>query len=150
MFKENISVRGDLTVTKRSNIGDEVFAFRNLVVETGIDFILGSLIDDARPAGIKGMAIGTDTTAVAGTDTSLGAESHRNVIATKTISSANNSIEFQTSFESGEGTGAITEAALYNSETTGGIMLARTVFPVINKEAGDQFIISWVITLALA
>ena len=45
-------------------------------------------------------------------------------------------------FGPGVDTGAITEAGLF-SASSGGTMFARNVFSVVNKEAGNTFIITW-------
>jgi hypothetical protein len=56
---------------------------------------------------------------------------------------------FVSSFEAGDGTGAVTEAGLFNA-ATGGDMLCRTVFSVVNKAADDTMAITWTITLSAA
>ena len=152
MIQENLKIRGDVHVAKRNTITGytEEFDIKNLVVDAGIEFMLFSMIDAARPSGMIGMALGSGSTAANDADTALETELGRATITTSTVSSATNSIEFQTTFAPGVGTGAVTEAGILNSDTTGGTMLCRTVFPVINKLAADEVIISWVITLALA
>ena len=49
--------------------------------------------------------------------------------------------------EIGPGTGAITEAGLFDA-ASGGDMLARTVFSVVNKGASDSITITWTITIS--
>jgi len=50
-------------------------------------------------------------------------------------------------FGAGTGTGAVTEAGLFNA-ASGGTMLCRTVFPVVNKQSGDSMTVSWVVTVS--
>jgi hypothetical protein len=47
----------------------------------------------------------------------------------------------------GVGTGAISEAGIFNA-SSGGTMLCRTVFPVVNKQASDTIAITWTITIS--
>jgi hypothetical protein len=48
-------------------------------------------------------------------------------------------------FGPGVNTGAITEAGLF-STSSGGTMYARNVFSVVNKGAGNTFVVTWMIT----
>ena len=50
-------------------------------------------------------------------------------------------------FAAGSGTGAITEAGVFNA-SSGGTMLCRTVFSVVNKGADDSMTITWTITVS--
>jgi hypothetical protein len=43
----------------------------------------------------------------------------------------------------------VTEAGVFNA-ATGGDMLCRTVFDVVNKAADDTMAITWTVTLAAA
>jgi hypothetical protein len=58
----------------------------------------------------------------------------------------NDSVQYTCNFAPGISTGGITEAGLFNDETAG-IMVARTVFPVINKGPLDVLAIVWKITI---
>ena len=66
------------------------------------------------------------------------------VIDSSTASS--NTITYVSSFEAGEGTGAVVEAGIFNASSSG-TMLCRTVFPVVNKQADDTMSVTWTITL---
>jgi hypothetical protein len=91
------------------------------------------------------LAVGTNTVAAANTDIILNAEISRVALTSTTVSS--NTITYVTIFNPGSGTGAITEAGIFNSATAnGGTMLCRTVFPVVNKESGDTLTITWNVT----
>ncbi len=50
-------------------------------------------------------------------------------------------------FSAGEGTGAVTEAGIFNASTSG-TMLCRTVFSVVNKAAGDTLQVTWTVTFS--
>jgi hypothetical protein len=58
-----------------------------------------------------------------------------------------NTIQYIASFEAGDGTGAVTEAGIFNA-ATGGSMLCRTVFSVVNKAADDTMSVTWTITIS--
>ena len=45
-----------------------------------------------------------------------------------------------------DATGAVTEAGIFNA-ASGGTMLCRTVFSVVNKGADDSLSVTWTITL---
>ena len=45
------------------------------------------------------------------------------------------------------GTGAITEAGIFNASSSG-TMLCRTVFSVVNKGASDSMTITWTVTVS--
>lgn len=115
----------------------------NLVVTTGLGWIAGRLYDTGSPAQVSHIAVGTGTTAAAAGDTALGTESHREALDSTTVST--NTVTWVASLEAGEGTAALTEAGLFNA-ASGGTMIARTVFDVINKGASDSLSISWVLT----
>lgn len=50
-------------------------------------------------------------------------------------------------FAAGNATGAVVEAGIFNA-LTGGTMLCRTIFPVINKLETDSLAITWTITIS--
>jgi hypothetical protein len=91
------------------------------------------------------MAVGTGTTAAAAGDTALGTQLDRNTLTSTTVT--NNTIEYACTWAAGDGTGAITEAGIFDA-STGGDMLARTVFSVVNKGAADSMTITWTITVS--
>lgn len=115
----------------------------NLVVTSGLGWIAGRLYDTSIPDQVSHIAVGTGSTAAAAGDTALGTESHREALDSTTVSS--NTVTWVSSLEAGDGTGALTEAGLFNA-ASGGTMIARTVFSVINKGASDTLSISWVLT----
>ncbi len=89
------------------------------------------------------IAIGTGTTAASASDTALQTEIARN-IATVSNPDADH-LQIQYTFPAGTGTGAITEAGIFDA-STGGIILAHQVFAVINKGASDPFQMTWTLS----
>jgi hypothetical protein len=90
------------------------------------------------------MGIGTGTTAAAVGDTALETQAGRVSLTSTTVTS--NSVAYVATFPAGTGTGAITEAGIFNA-SSGGTMLCRTVFSVINKGAADTLGITWTVTV---
>lgn len=121
----------------------------NLVVDAGLAYI-ASRMKDATATAMSHMAVGTGTTAAADAQTALVTESARVALTSTTIVTttvANDSIQYVATFGPGVGTAALTEAGLFNASSAG-TMLARTVYPVINKGALDTLTITWKVTVA--
>jgi hypothetical protein len=92
------------------------------------------------------MALGSSTTAAAAGQTDLvSILGSREALDSTNASS--NTIVYVSSFEAGEGTGAVTEAGVFNAASSG-TMLCRTVFAVVNKQADDTMSVTWTITLS--
>mgnify|MGYP001468800985 CR=1 FL=1 len=147
MFKkEETKATGKLTVEIKDKHGNvkETREATNLVVSAGLDFI-ASRMKDATATAMSHMAIGTGSTAAASGNTTLGTESARQALTSTTVN--NNAVSYVASFAAGTGTGAITEAGILNN-STGGTLLCRTVFSVVNKGASDSMTITWTITIS--
>jgi len=146
MINSNIKIVGDLRVVLKDSEGKikEEREINNLVVSTGLAFI-ASRMKDTTDDAMSYMGVGTSTTAAAAGDTTLGTEIDRNALTSTTVSS--NTITYVADWAAGDGTGAITEAGLFNAASAG-TMLARTVFDVINKAANDSLSITWTVTLS--
>ena len=100
---------------------------------------------DTSATAMSHMAIGTGSTAAAAGNTALGSESARTGLTSTTVSGAD--IVYVDTFAAGTGTGAITEAGIFNA-SSGGTMLCRTVFSVVNKGANDAMTITWTVTVS--
>jgi len=141
MINEALNLTGHLVIS----INDEVVQdIPNLVVTAGKGYV-ASRMKDATTTAMSHMAIGTGSTAAAAGDTALGSESARVAMAGTAVSGA--VVTYTATFPAGTGTAAITEAILVNAASSGTI-LARTVFPVINKSASDSCSISWAVTVS--
>ena len=147
MFKkEELKVTGGLKVEVKDKDGNvkDSRELKNLVVTAGLGYI-ASRMKEATADVMTHMAIGTDNTAAAAGNTALGTEAARQALTSTTVSS--NTVEYVASFAAGTGTGAITEAGVLNA-ASGGTMLCRTVFSVVNKGASDSMTITWTITIS--
>jgi hypothetical protein len=91
------------------------------------------------------MAIGTGTNAASLSDTTLQIESVRAAFTTYSVST--NVVSLSNTYAAGTGTGAVTEAGIFNNATSGGTMLSRVVFSAVNKSAADTLTINWTITV---
>ena len=150
MLQDNIKAKGTLTLVLTDENGnvksqDE----HNLVVSTGLAYI-ASRMKDATATAMSHMGVGSGTVAAAAGDTALGSQLGRvaldsTTIVTTTVS--NDSVQYVATFPAGTGTGAVTEAGVFNAASNG-TMLCRTVFPVINKGALDTLTITWKVTVA--
>lgn len=120
----------------------------NLVVTTGRQHIADQMADQGA-AAMSHMAIGTGTTAADATDTALETELDRNTLSSKTqgIGTDANKVTYVADWAAGDGTGAITEAGIFNSASAGD-MLCRSVFAVKNKAAGDTLTLTWILTFS--
>lgn len=149
---ENLGLSGRLTIVLKGPDGEvkDTRDIKNLIVNTGLGYITGRMLGTT-PGVMSHMALGSGTTAAAAGDTDLGSLlGSRKALDSSTQSGSNDeSIIYVTTFDPGEGTGAVTEAGIFNTSTAG-VMLCRTVFPVVNKQAGDTLQITWTVTLSAA
>lgn len=116
---------GRVSVTRRDN----------LIVNAGWTFISDAIgAASGRPAVMSHIGVGTGTTAAAVTQTDLVTPTLRK--AATFSKPATKQFQFETTFNPGEATAALTEAGVFNAAAAG-IMLDRVTFSVINKGADD-------------
>ena len=139
MINEELKLTGHVTVSVNNEIVRDI---PNLVVTAGKGYV-ASRMKDTTDGAMSHMAVGTDSTAAAAGDTALGAESGRVSLASTAVSGA--VITYTATFPAGTGTAALTEAGTLNA-SSGGTMLCRTVFPVVNKGSSDSMSIVWSVT----
>jgi len=141
MLHDDFKLIGDLTIAINGTVVQEI---NNLVVTVGKNFV-ASRMKDATATAMSHLAIGTGTTAAAAGNTALVTEAARQALTSTTVST--NEVAYVAAFAAGTGTGAITEAGLLNA-SSGGTLLCRTVFSVVNKGADDSMTITWTITVS--
>jgi hypothetical protein len=147
MFNDAIKMTGNLKLVltdENGNIKQEE-EVKNLVVTAGKGFI-ASRMKDATATAMTHMEVGTSSTAAAVGDTALVAAVASSRVTLTSTTVTTNSVAYVASFPAGTGTGALTEAGLFNASSAG-TMLCRTVFSVINKGAADTLGITWTVTV---
>lgn len=139
--------KGVLNIVLRDETGaiKEDVTVENLVVDTGLDYI-ASRMKDTTFGAMSHMAVGAGTTNPAAGDTQLESQLGSRVSLTSTTVT-DNAVEYVATFGAGVGTGAVTEAGIFNASTSG-TMLCRTEFAVINKGASDSMTITWTVTIS--
>lgn len=145
-LQENLKAHGELTISVFDRNGNlkEAKKVPNLVVTVGKNYIASRMVGTASTV-MSHMAIGTGTgTPIAG-DTALGTEAGR--VSLTAFTASTNTVTATATFAAGTGTGAITEAGILNA-SSGGTLMCRTTFPVVNKAAGDSIAITWVVTVS--
>jgi len=145
MIQDGFKVTGDVLIQildKDGQVKDRR-EVKNLVVASGKTFIAARMV--GTPAVMSHMAVGAGTVAADAANTALGSELGRVALATATSSGA--VVTYTSTFPPGTGTGAVTEAGTFNANS-GGTMLCRTVFAVVNKGVDDAMAITWTITVS--
>jgi hypothetical protein len=115
----------------------------NLVVTTGKQFIASRMA--ANTTTMSHLAVGSGTTAPTVGDTTLQSELGRGSIVSATTALAVTT--YVGTVPAGVGTGAVTEAGIFNAASAG-TMLCRTVFAVVNKDVSDTMSVTWLITIS--
>ena len=141
MINDGLKLKGKLAISLNGKIIQEV---DNLVVTAGKGYV-ASRMKDATATAMSHMAIGSGSTAAAASDTALGNQLCRVALTRTSVSNA--VFTYVASFPAGTGTGAVTEAAILNA-SSGGTMLCRTVFSVVNKGAQDSMTVTWTVTVS--
>lgn len=123
-------------------------AYPNLVVDSGLNYLISRALESGKPV-MSHMALGAGTTAAASGDTALESPLGERVAFDSSTSDGANGeqVVYTATFGPNQGTGAVTEAGVFNAANSGD-MLCRTVFPVVNKQADDTMVITWTVTLS--
>ena len=140
MLNAGLKLTGKLSIAINDEVVQEI---HNLVVTAGKNYVADRIKNNSTV--MSHMAIGTGTAAAAAGNTALGSEQARTALTSSTVT--DNEIVYVDTFAAGTGTGAITEAGIFNA-SSGGTMLCRTVFSVVNKGASDAMTITWTVTVS--
>ena len=141
MLYDDFKMTGHLSIAINNDVVQEI---PNLVVTDGKEYV-ASRMKDASVSAMAHMAIGTGSTAAAAGNAALGSEAARNALTSTAVSGT--TVTYIATFSAGTGTGAITEAGLFNASSSG-VMLCRTVFAVVNKGSSDSMTITWSVTVS--
>lgn len=148
MLISNFKTEGNLYIVltdENGQVKQEEYV-KNLVVNTGKNYIAQRIANNTT-AVMNYMSVGTSSASPGVANTALGAEiaASRVTIGAANTSVSSNTTTYVATFPPATGTGAIVEAGIFN-DSSAGLMLARTTFPVINKGALDTLVISWSIS----
>lgn len=148
MTKDFVKAEGRVTLVLTGSDGSvkETREVENLVVQVGLNYI-ASRMKDATATAMTHMEVGTSSTAASLAQTTLVAavSASRTALTSTTVTTS--SVAYACTFGAGVGTGALTEAGIFNAASAG-TMLCRTVFSVINKGAADTLTITWTIAVS--
>lgn len=149
VFGSRAKVYSNVDIVLRDADGNikEERHIHNTVPNTGLYGIADQLLASPSIGKPDYMELGTGTPAA----TKLGSyvTDSRTALATKT---RNNAVVTMTcTFAAGTGTGALTEAGIFNGSTQdAGQMYVSASFDVVNKAAADSLTITWTLTTAAA
>lgn len=120
---------------------------KNVIVTNGLEFLasfLNSAATAASTFNMRYIAIGSDATAEAVSNTALGTELARH---TGTVTYTSGALyEVAATFAAGVGTGAVNEYGLF-SANSGGTMFSRDTESTVNKGASDTLTVTTKITV---
>ena len=148
MIIDNLEITGALQISLNNEV---VHQCDNLVVTAGKEWVANRFKDDGggftQLGEMTHMAVGSGSAAAAIGNTALGTELNRIALTTAggTVSGA--TVQYDATWSDAIGALAIEEAGIFTA-STGGTMLARTVFAIINKGTDDTVTISWTITVS--
>ena len=136
---------GNVSITRYNAEGTviEKAYIPNLVVSVGKTYIASRVIGTTQ-SPMSHIALGSNSTVAVNGDSTLGTELGRVVLSSAT--STDNVVTYTATFGAGVASGGIQEAGLFNA-SSGGVMLARTTFPIVNKSASDVIAISWAVSI---
>jgi len=146
MIVDDLKLKGHLTVNLIAEDGSikETQEIPNLVVADGKAFVASRMAGTS--AGVMShMAIGTTDTTPSASNQTLSAEVAR--VALTDTNANNNDVVYTATFDAGTPSSnvGVVEAGIFNA-SSGGTMLCRTVFSIINKASTDSLSITWTVT----
>ncbi len=109
-----------------------------MIVDNGLQHMADQMAEQNQLA-MSHMAVGTGTSTPAVGDTTLQTEVAR--VALTSVVRSDKKVTYVGTFGPGVGTGALTEAGIFNA-ASGGDMLSRIGFTVKNKGANDTMTVS--------
>ena len=110
MVKDNLALTGALTIAINNEVVQKT---KNLVVTSGKEWVAKRMA--GQDSNMTHMAIGTGTTAAAAAQTALVTELERNAMTVSGGTVSTNTIEYAATYAAGDGTGAITEAGIFDT-----------------------------------
>ena len=142
--KDGVSIKDNVKIVLKGPDGNvKHSSVHNTVTTAGKQGAADQILAAPSLSKPTHMAIGTGTPAA----TLLGTELDRNALTSKLRSGA--VVTMVADWAAGDGTGAITEAGLFDIATVNTVnMWASASFSVVNKAAADTLQITWTLTFA--
>jgi len=145
--KRGLMLKGRMSLRLYKEDGSVVAIDKdNLIVTAGLDFIANIMGATSPPTKMTHIGVGTSSTAPNAAQTDLLAPTMRKA-ATYSHTGGTLIFSFTTTFNAGEATAALTEAGVFNA-SSGGIMLDRVTFAVVNKGANDTLTVTFTFTMS--
>ena len=110
MINDNFALTGALTIAVNEEVVQKT---HNLVVTSGKEWVAKRMA--GQDSNMTHMAIGTGTTAAAAAQTALVTELERNAMTVSGGTVSTNTIQYAATYAAGDGTGAITEAGIFDT-----------------------------------
>lgn len=144
--QDSLKVKGRVGIVLKDKDGQikETREVNNLVVTTGLAYIASRMADNGDGA-MSHMALGAGTAAPVAGDTALGSQLEARKAVS--VSHSGGTVTYTATFGANESEGAVTEAGIFDA-ATGGTMLCRVKFDVVNKGQEDSMSISWSISVS--
>jgi hypothetical protein len=155
---EQLKATGKVRIVKTNEFGivTQDFEVPNVITTAGKSYIAAKMqgTNTGIGATMSHMAIGAGGAVAADAAQTVLSLTSSGVVAltgvtrnsvTQTVT--DNAITYTATFTGTQGTGAVTEAGIFN-DATAGTMLCRTVFSAVNKGSGDTISITWVVTVS--
>ncbi|MEA2056893.1 MAG: hypothetical protein U9O78_04315 [Patescibacteria group bacterium] len=141
-MKNGLDIVGHGRAVLRNESGkiQQLREFDNVFTDVGDAHVADQMASSQDESAMSDMSIGTSATTLTAGDTTLGGELDRNTLTsfTQGASADDNKVVYVGDWAAADGTGAITEAGIFNSHTAdSGTMLCAQTFSVINKGASD-------------
>lgn len=149
---DSMSARGYVVVSVvRQNIEIYHYEDHNLITNAGLDFISAQIGSTSTGSnGANYIALSSDTTAPAATDTTLSGEISGSGLdraqGTYSHTAGTNTFTVQKIFTASGTVSAIQKTGLFTA-SSGGTMMAENTFSSVNLISGDQLTLTWTITI---
>ena len=149
MIIDNLAITGALQISLNNEV---VHQCDNLVVTGGKAWVANRFKNTVgggftQLGQMTHMAIGSSGAAAAVANTALTTELNRLALSTAGGVVSGVTVQYDATWSAATPAYSIQEAGIFNA-ASGGNMLARTVFAVINKGTNDTVSISWTITIS--
>lgn len=144
--KMNFQIKGELTlkVTRKDGSVLET-TFSNLVTNWGLTTMAAALAGSAINPAIEYLALGTGSTAPVEANTTLEAETNRDLVTVAHLAGADShKVQYNKAWAEGAITGTFREAGLFDAASSGN-MFNRLVFAEVTVAVTDTFEVTWVV-----